>query len=166
MTTSSRWTSPGRWTTRTSEDCVSATMKMFPLSMMSPTMARGLTIAPTEPHPTRHPLTVVIVRKCSYVWVTRGGLWIKYPPRQWLGATKLRNLLRLPFSLFNPLFGLAGQRGSWYAQCSKKFCWVACLLVTHRAHCVLERKARSFVQIVSPAQWVYLNKWSTLLSPC
>ena len=61
--------------------------------------------------PDRHPLTVVIVRKCSYVWVTRGGLWIKYPPRQWLGATKLRNLLRLPFSLFNPLFGLAGQGG-------------------------------------------------------
>ena len=31
---------------------MSATIKMFPLSMMSPTMARGLTIAPTEPHPT------------------------------------------------------------------------------------------------------------------
>ena len=61
------WRRKGSTAVVGAEDCVSATIKMFPLSMMSPTMARGLTIAPTEPHPTRHPLTVVIVRKCSYV---------------------------------------------------------------------------------------------------
>ena len=104
---------------------------LFPVSTNA-TMAKGLTIAPQPTHPTsfdrRHREKVF--------------LCVIYPARPMnkisklngLPRTKLRNLLRLLFSLFNPVYPLFGLAGG--SLCNfQKICWVVCLLVTGRSLC-------------------------------
>ena len=81
---------------------------------------------------------------------------------------QIEKFTQAPFQPFQPVYPLFGLVAAGIPMqfpknlLSRLFaCYRVLIVFTQGA----ERKARSFVQFVSPAQRVYLNKWSTP-SPC